>query len=180
MSTKQKVREEFKTFLYLNFQGDKNQGIVLTLILKRRIMNELLTTYLPTCFILSIVYATTFFKPFFFEAVVMVNLTAFLVLTTLFISVSESLPPTAYVKMIDVWLIFSQLIPFVEVLLHTLIETMRDADERLINNHGEFRTVQKVKINTITPEDENVLITKQRAKLLLNLGESAGGKANFV
>ena len=41
---------------------------MLTLILKRRIMNELLTTYLPTCFILSIVYATTFFKPFFFEA----------------------------------------------------------------------------------------------------------------
>ena len=60
-------------------------------------MNELLTTYLPTLFILAIVYATTFFKPFFFEAVVMVNLTAFLVLTTLFISVSESLPPT-YVR----------------------------------------------------------------------------------
>ena len=140
-------------------------------------MNELLTTYLPTLFILAIVYATTFFKPFFFEAVVMVNLTAFLVLTTLFISVSESLPPTAYVKMIDVWLIFSQLIPFVEVLLHTLIETMRDADERLINNHGEFRTVQKIKVNTITPEEEtDVFITKDRAKILLNIGETAAVK----
>ena len=63
-------------------------------------MNELLTTYLPTLFILAIVYATTFFKPFFFEAVVMVNLTAFLVLTTLFISVSGALPQTAYVKMV--------------------------------------------------------------------------------
>ena len=41
--------------------------------------------------------------------------TLILVLTTLFISVSKSLPPTAYVKMIDVWLIFSQLIPFAEV-----------------------------------------------------------------
>ena len=83
----------------------------------------------------------------------------------------------AYVKMIDVWLIFSQLIPFVEVLLHTLIETMRDADERLINNHGEFRTVQKIKVNTITPEEEtDVFITKDRAKILLNIGETAAIK----
>ena len=84
-------------------------------VLVRRIINELLTTYLPTFFILLIVYATNFFKPFFFEAIVTVNLTSQLVLTTLFISVSQSLPPTAYVKLIDVWLIFSQLIPFAEV-----------------------------------------------------------------
>ena len=95
--------------------SDPNQGIDLKLVMNRRIINEILTTYLPTIFILFIVYATNFFKPFFFEAVVTVNLTALLVLTTLFISVSKSLPPTAYVKMIDVWLIFSQLIPFAEV-----------------------------------------------------------------
>ena len=37
---------------------------------------------------------------FFFEAVVTVNLTSLLVLTTLFISVSGALPQTAYVKMV--------------------------------------------------------------------------------
>ena len=37
-----------------------------------------------------------------------------------------SLPPTAYVKMVDIWLIFSQSIPFVEVLLHTGIDNMRE------------------------------------------------------
>ena len=95
--------------------GDANQGIDLKIVMNRRIINEILTTYLPTVFILAIVYATNFFKPFFFEAVVTVNLTSQLVLTTLFISVSKSLPPTAYVKMIDIWLIFSQLIPFAEV-----------------------------------------------------------------
>ena len=101
--------------------GNPDDGIDLEIIMKRKIINELLTTYLPTVFILCIVYATNFFKPFFFEAVVTVNLTSQLVLTTLFISVSNSLPPTAYVKMIDVWLIFSQLIPFVSVLLHTFM-----------------------------------------------------------
>ena len=66
--------------------------------MKRRIINELPTTYLPSVLILAIVYATNFVKPFFFEAVVTVNLTALLVLTTLFISLSGKLPP------IDIWL----------------------------------------------------------------------------
>jgi hypothetical protein len=85
-------------------------------VLRRRIVNELLTTYLPSILIMVIVYSTNFFKEFFFEAIVTVNLTSQLVLTTIFISVSGSLPKTAYVKMIDVWLIFAQLIPFTEVI----------------------------------------------------------------
>ena len=99
-------------------------------------MNELLTTYLPTILILIIVYITNFFKIFFFEAVVTVNLTALLVLTTLFISVSGSLPPTAYVKMVDLWLIFAQMIPFFEVLLHTGMDMKRNDRDREVNHHG--------------------------------------------
>ena len=57
---------------------------------------------------------------FSLQAIVTVNLTSLLVLTTLFISVSSSLPQTAYVKMVDVWLIFAQVVPWIEVLLNTL------------------------------------------------------------
>ena len=79
-----------------------------------------------------------------FQAIVTVNLTSLLVLTTLFISVSGSLPQTAYVKMVDVWLIFAQVVPWIEVLLHTLIDWMRTEDEeegREINHHGKTITV---------------------------------------
>ena len=31
-------------------------------------------------------------------------------------SVSDSLPKTAYVKLVDIWLIFAQLVPWIEVL----------------------------------------------------------------
>ncbi|XP_023325929.1 uncharacterized protein LOC111699471 isoform X1 [Eurytemora carolleeae] len=112
------------------------EGILVVITLKRRIMNEILTTYLPSLLILVMCYMTNFFKPFFFEAIVTVNLTAQLVLTTLFISVSASLPPTAYIKMIDVWLIFSQLIPFCQVILHTFIDMYRESEEREVNRHG--------------------------------------------
>ena len=83
-------------------------GIQMTIVLKRRLLNAILTVYLPTVLVLIIVYATNFFQDFFFEAIVTVNLTSLLVLTTLFISVSGSLPQTAYVKMVDLWLIFAQ------------------------------------------------------------------------
>ena len=49
-----------------------------------------------------------------------------LVLATLFIGVSKSLPKTAYVKMIDVWLLFSLFVPFVEVLLQTAAQSIRE------------------------------------------------------
>ena len=52
---------------------------------KRRLVNELLTTYLPSFLLLFISYATTKFKAFYFEAAVTVNLTVMLVATTLFI-----------------------------------------------------------------------------------------------
>ena len=72
-----------------------------------------------------------------FRAIVTVNLTALLVLTTLFISVSNSLPQTAYVKMVDVWLIFAQVVPWIYVLLHTLIDWVRPKEGRDINHHGK-------------------------------------------
>ena len=111
----------------------------MVILFKRRINNAVMTIYLPTILILCIVYATNFFKEFFFEAVVTVNLTAMLVLTTMFISgrlfslhiivsiilVSSNLPTTSYIKMVDIWLIFNLFLPFLEVLLHTYMDSLR-------------------------------------------------------
>ena len=74
--------------------GDPNYGVSMIIVLKRRILSALMTIYLPTIVIILIVHATNFFKHFFFEAFVTVNLTSLLVLTTLFISVSgeQNLP----------------------------------------------------------------------------------------
>ena len=91
-------------------------GIWMTMSLKRKIMSEMMTTYLPSFLLMMITYATTFFKPVYFEAALTVNLTNMLVMTTIFISVMERLPTTSYLKMIDYWLIFCQLVPFTEVI----------------------------------------------------------------
>ena len=89
-------------------------------------MNEMMTTYLLSVLLILITYATTFFKPFYFEAALTVNLTTMLVMTTIFMTVMQMLPSTAYVKMVDIFLIFGQLYPFTEVALLTIMEYLRE------------------------------------------------------
>ena len=106
----------------------------------RKIVNQVLTTYLPTLLLLIIVHSTNYFKDFFFEAVVTVNLTALLVLTTLYLSVAGGLPQTSSVKMVEVWLLATLFVPFVEVILHVYMDSLRE-DEREVNQHGVARSV---------------------------------------
>jgi hypothetical protein len=47
-----------------------------------------------------------------------VALTTLLVMYTLYQSISNTLPPTAYLKLIDYWLLFSLILPFVIFILH--------------------------------------------------------------
>lgn len=53
----------------LDFVNPENHddGVELVLVLRRRLMSAILTIYFPTILILTIVYATNFFKDFFFE-----------------------------------------------------------------------------------------------------------------
>ena len=98
------------------------EQVHMVISLKRKILTELLTTYLPTLLLLTVSYATTYFKPIYFEASLTVNLTIMLVMTTIFTSKIEELPPTSDTKMIDIWLIFCLLVPFSFTLVQTGIE----------------------------------------------------------
>ena len=64
-----------------------------------------------------------------------------LVLTTMFINVSNNLPKTSYMKMMDIWLLFNLLYPFAVVLMHTYMDTLRIDDDREFNHHGKTMKV---------------------------------------
>ena len=52
----------------------------------------------------------------------------------------KKLPPTSYVRLVNIWLICGQLIPFIEVILITLRELYNEEDNE-INHHGVVRRV---------------------------------------
>ena len=113
---------------------------------------------------MMITYATTFFKPFLIEAALSVNLTAMLVMTTIFISKMESLPPTSDIKMIDIWLILCQIYPFLEVVLLTAMEyrkedkkkgkkTKKKGGKKRKNLHSAMHTTSLM----VAPMEENMM-----------------------
>ena len=119
--------------------GSDKEGVVMKIVMKRKITSEMMTTYFPSLLLTAITFATTFFKPFFFEAALSVNLTTMLVMTTIFMSKMESLP-TADIRMIDIWLIFCQMVPFSEVVLLTALEYFRDPENPEIKKQKEAWT----------------------------------------
>ena len=142
----------------LQYAHFPKKGIQMTITMKRKIMSEMMTTYFPSLLLMMITYATTFFKPFFFEAALSVNLTTMLVMTTIFISKMEGLPPTSATKMIDYWLILCQLVPFAEVVILTAREYLREEEQ-------EKEEVKK-ETEEIISDEEHGPKTKKAWKLL--------------
>ena len=55
--------------------GNMNDTVEVEVILGRRLIGTFMTIYMPTILLNIIGHSTNYFKPFFFEAVVTVNLT---------------------------------------------------------------------------------------------------------
>ena len=68
----------------------------------------------------------------------------------------EKLPSTSYVRLVDIWLICGQLIPFIEVILLTLRE-LYNKQEFETNHHGFVRKVaiSEVSFHTVTSPSNN-------------------------
>ena len=126
--------KELKQFTIIDTTLDNvsedTASLKMTIRLKRKITSEMMTTYLPSVLLMTITFATTFFKPIWFEAALSVNLTTMLMMTTISIEKMQTLPTTAYIRMIDVWLVFCQLIPFAEVIILTALDYSKEEDER--------------------------------------------------
>ena len=120
------VSEESPRFVRIN-QGE---AVQMEILLKRTLTSETMKTFIPSLLLVCFSYATSFFRlPNFFNAAIAANLTVMLTMTNLTKSVLERLPETSYIKWIEYWLLFTQFIPFVQVILITTIEWLRNQEE---------------------------------------------------
>ena len=171
----QKLSMTVFSITYYKLTNVTGGGIQMKLRLKRKIMSEMMTTYFPSLLLMLITFATTFFKPFFFEAALSVNLTTMLVMTTIFISKMEGLPPTSATKMIDYWLILCQLVPFVQVVLLTAMEYIREEDSTEEKGSQEYKDNNQD--NCI---DLETIGTEQKVQEAWSSEQANGTKANLL
>ncbi|XP_069975169.1 uncharacterized protein [Penaeus vannamei] len=84
------------------------------------------STYVPTLIIVVIGYLVFFFPINNFNERIMVGLTGLLVEATFFSQVNSSIPNTAYMKLVDIWMVFCILILFQVVVSVVIIHYFRD------------------------------------------------------
>ena len=147
-----------KKKVFFDSIDDEGMEIVnVDIYLGRRLLSIVLTVFAPTVILNLVGHSSNYFKEFFFEAVISVNVTAMLVLTTMFINVSNNLPKTAYIKMIDIWLLFNLIKPFNDILVTTYMDYLKDDEDREINHHGAPRPVGKEESGDSTGHPDGVL-----------------------
>ena len=100
----------------------ENNFLVVELSFQRMFLYHLVSTFLPTVSLLVVSLITMYIDESHFEATIMVSLTSMLVMYTLFQSHSDSLPQTAYIKMIDIWFLHGLVIPFFVFILEVTTE----------------------------------------------------------
>ena len=75
-------------------------------------------------------------------------------------SVMDKLPPTSYIRFVDIWLIAGQFLPFLEVVLLTVKELFFETET--INHHGSLKTVK------IKPKTKEVYVKSPEIPFDLN------------
>ena len=89
--------------------------------LSPNLMSILLVTYLPTILINTINQATNYLD---LELLITVNITCMMVLASVYLSVSSSLPSTANIKPVEVWLLFNLAYPVLVILVNVLLQVV--------------------------------------------------------
>jgi hypothetical protein len=128
---------------------NNSSEVIVGLKLKRIFSYHLTNTYMPTITLLIIAEITLHFDDTKTELAIGLSLTIMLVMYTMYQSISGSLIKTAYLKMIDYWLLFCLLMPFVIFIIEIywllqknkkLNATLKGwvQEENKINNHRKL------------------------------------------
>ena len=117
------------------FEENSDETIVqMRIKFKRTLSIEAMNTFLPSLLLILLSYITAYFKlPKFFNTAITVNLSVMLTITTLLISVLNKLPTTAYIKWIEYWLIFAQMVPFIQVIFITVLQWLMEGADSAKN-----------------------------------------------
>ena len=101
----------------------KKNGLTIKIKLGRNIIGIFLVTYLPTILMNIINQATNYVQTSNkYEFIITVNITCMMVLSGIYLSVSTSLPATATIKPIEVWLIFNLAYPFLVIVINIILQ----------------------------------------------------------
>ena len=104
---------------------DKTMGkiVVVRLVLSRKFLSIFMVTYLPTILMNIVNQATNYITgEDKYSLIYTINITCMMVLASVYLSVSSSLPSTANIKPVEVWLLFNLAFPLLVIIVNVLLQ----------------------------------------------------------
>ena len=106
-----------------NLTGNEGRAVKISVSMGRKLLNIVMVTYVPTI-LMNIINQATVYIPgeskntLIFE----LNITSLMVLASIYLSVSNSLPSTPNIKPVEVWLLFNLAYPFFVIIVNVLLQ----------------------------------------------------------
>ena len=120
------ILTEYNALTYLEYDNEtfSKMSAEVEITLCRKLSYHIVNVYIPTLCLILIAGFTLFVDFSHFEVNVMVALTSMLVTYTLYQSISEYLPSTSYMKMIDIWLFGGLIFPFFIITILVIMDSL--------------------------------------------------------
>ena len=105
------------------FKNGTENTVWVIVKLDRQLYSIFMVTYLPTILMNIINQASIFISgDSKYDLIYTINITSLMVLTSIYLSVSTSLPITQDIKPVEIWLLFNMFYPFTVMLVNIIIQ----------------------------------------------------------
>ena len=137
--------------------------LAVRITLKRMFQYHLAATFLPTILLMTITEITLFVDEKHFEVTVMIHLTTMLVMYTLYQGLQDIMPKTAYLKFIDVFLLYGLIVPFITFMVEVASKLLAGKEQDTKEEKED-----KFKKAIYNVPDSNNLFTDTKLKMALS------------
>ena len=119
------VLSEWKILFNETYPRSSKKMVKVSVSLRRDPVSIFMVTYLPTILMNIINQATNYITgDSKYDLIITVNITSMMVLVSIYLSVSTSLPSTPNIKPVEVWLLFNLAYPFLVIITNVYVEVL--------------------------------------------------------
>ena len=141
--------EEIGQYVIENWQmnstltrGTEEKVVEVSMILTRKIGSVFMVTYLPTILMNMINQITNYINgDTRYDLVFTINITCMMVLASVYLSVSVSLPSTSDIKPVEIWLLFNLAYPFLVIFVNVLLQVKLMSNSPFETNWNLFLSI---------------------------------------
>ena len=141
--------------------------LTVEITLKRMFQYHLAATFLPTILLMTITEITLFVDEKHFEVTVMVHLTTMLVMYTLYQGLQDIMPKTAYLKFIDIFLLYGLIVPFITFMVEVASKLLGGKEPPTDQEEDKIR-----KMIYNSPPEANKPFTETKLEIALSKKKS--------